>query len=340
MKKTMKKALFCAVALCLALLASCAPQGQAPASQSPAPAAASPAPSLEPERTERLAASDDSGIEPLPFAALPAPLGGMSAEDYPVVDGSTATRPLSQALAYYFTGITDMLELDFLADHSTTDESYRNLLEKKVDLLLAYEPSPETRGIIERSGEEILMTPIGRDALVFLVNEKNPVKSLSLEQLQGIYSGKIKNWKEVGGEDLPIVAFQRPENSGSQTLMEKLVMKGKKMAEAPAELRQSEMGELIRAVAAFENEGSAIGYSVYYYASKMYAQEGVRLIAVNGAAPSAQSIADASYPFLNEFYVAIRGEDSTNGPAAPLFEAITGETGKKIIEGMGYVPVR
>ncbi|MDR3085328.1 MAG: substrate-binding domain-containing protein [Christensenellaceae bacterium] len=336
MKKTLLTLI--ALALALALLGSCTAQSGAPATGSPAETAG-PTASAEPEKTAEPAETQTADIEPLPFSALPAPLESMTPEEYPIVDGSTATRPLSQALAYTFTGITDMLELDFLADHSTTDESYDNLIEKRADLLLVYEPSPDTKRRIEESGVQLLMTPIGRDALVFLVNEKNPVKSLTTEQLQGIYSGKIKNWKELGGEDLPIVAFQRPENSGSQTLMEKLVMQGRAMAEAPAELRQSEMGDLIRAVASYENEGSAIGYSVYYYASRMYTQKGVRLLAVNDVEPSGESIARKEYPFLNEFYAVVREGEALDERVARLFAAITGEVGKKIIEVMGYVPV-
>lgn len=70
------------------------------------------------------------------------------------------------------------------------------------------------------------MKPIGRDALVFLTNEKNPVKSLSRQQVSRIYSGAVTNWKELLGDDREIRAFQRPKDSGSQNLMEKLVMKG------------------------------------------------------------------------------------------------------------------
>ena len=68
-------------------------------------------------------------------------------------------------------------------------------------------------------GVEFEYTPVGREGFVFLVNASNPVDSLTIEQVKGIYSGKITTWKEVGGNDEPIQAYQRNSNSGSQSMM-------------------------------------------------------------------------------------------------------------------------
>lgn len=81
--------------------------------------------------------------------------------------------------------------------------------------------------------------------------------------------GKITNWKEVGGDDLEIAPFQRNAESGSQVLMEKLVMDGQAMMEPPEGYMLSEMGTLMEAVRSYDNSASAIGYSVFYYASDM-----------------------------------------------------------------------
>ena len=78
--------------------------------------------------------------------------------------------------------------------------------------------------------------------------------------------------------------------------------------DAPRAYRPSEMRELIDELASYNNEGSALGYSVFYYASYMYQQPGLKMIAVDGVEPSDETIADGSYPLLNEFYVAIRAE--------------------------------
>lgn len=72
------------------------------------------------------------------------------------------------------------------------------------DLLLVYEPAEETKQKIEESGVALEMIPIGRDALVFIVNEQNPISGLTTEELQNIYTGKVSNWSELGGEDAEI----------------------------------------------------------------------------------------------------------------------------------------
>lgn len=145
---------------------------------------------------------------------------------------------------------------------------------------------------------------IGRDALVFIVNEENPVQSLSQQQLRDIYAGKITNWKDVGGADLPIVAFQRREDSGSQTLFQKLLIQGGELMDAPTELAPTEMGGLVDSIAEYNNTANAIGFSVYYYIDQMYSKPGLRLLAVDGVTPSNETIADQSYPLCNEFYAA------------------------------------
>ena len=138
--------------------------------------------------------------------------------------------------------------------------------------------------------------PIGRDALVFIVNGQNPVESLTRSQLVDIYAGRITNWSEVGGPDQPIVAFQRDGTSGSQTLFKKLLMGSEPLMEAPTELRPGMMGGLIDGLAGYSGAGNALGYSVFYYASEMYQKPGLKFLAVDGVAPSAETIGDGSYP--------------------------------------------
>ena len=141
-----------------------------------------------------------------------------SPEDYPRVDGSTATLPLSYALMQQVCGVSEE-EAKIAITHTKTTESFYALVDGAADLLLVYAPEASALEYAEDRGEELLMQPITRDALVFLVNADNPVTSLSQEEAVGIYSGEITNWSEVGGEDRPIVAYQRVEASGSQVMM-------------------------------------------------------------------------------------------------------------------------
>ena len=213
-----------------------------------------------------------------------------SREEYPRVDGSTAMLPLSRALMMASIGATQA-EAELAITHSKTTNSFYALIGGQADLLLVGNPAPEVFDYAEEMGVRLEMKPIGVDALVFLVSDLNPVESLTRAQIEGIYTGEIANWAEVGGADLPIIAYQRNETAGSQVMMESVVMQGKPMADAPVEYRPAEMGELVDAVASYRNSADAIGYSVYYYVTEMYVQQGIKLLAVDGVAPSNQSIA-------------------------------------------------
>lgn len=265
-------------------------------------------------------------------------------EDFPVIDGSTAALPLMHALYRMTTGATAM-EAEAAVNHHKTTGAWLSLIQGdggwygKADLVIAYEPGEQVEKAMRESGREILMKPIGRDALVFLANRSNPVKSLTGRQIADIYSGVIRNWKDVGGRNRAIQAFQRTGDSGSQNLMEKLVMKGTAMADAPKELVSGDMGELIEKVSAYDGTGDALGYSVYYYARNMYRKPELAFMAVDGVMPDSDTIRDKSYPFVNDFYAAVRADEPKDSKAYQLFEWLTTEDGQSLINGLGYVGV-
>ena len=93
-------------------------------------------------------------------------------------------------------------------------------------LIIAYEAPESVKEELKADGDPLEQKAIGRDALVFIVNEDNPVQSLTRQQLKDIYAGTITNWKDVGGKDQEIIAFQRRADSGSQTLFQKLLIQG------------------------------------------------------------------------------------------------------------------
>jgi len=306
-------------------------------SGNPAPTAApSVSPTSEPVPTASPTVTPS--VSPTPTAA-PAPTPEVfkfTKENMPRIDGSTANIPLISAVRSVLLG--EPREDDISV--SGTDNAYVNLINGKADILLVYAPAQSSLEYAKQMNVELEMAPIGRDALVFLINKKNPVNSLTHQQLVDIYSGKTTNWKEVGGNDAEIIAYQRQLVSGSQTMMNKLVMKGTPMAEAPAIQIIGTMGGLVDAVAVYDGAENAIGYNVYYYVSRMKLDENIKLLAVEGVEPSNETISSGEYPFVNDFYAVIRADAPAGSPERILFEWMQSEAGQQLVAHEGYVAIR
>ncbi len=270
--------------------------------------------------------------------AKTAPDGGalIPMAEYPVVDGSTATLPLSYALMRAFTGCTEQ-EAEDAIRHSTTNYAFFYLADGTADLLLVYEPSEESFDYMADQGVYYEMRPIGRDALVFLVNSHNPVDDLSRSDIMAIYTGEKTDWSQVGGgESLPIIPYQRPDASGSQVMMYNLAVPKDVIMKAPQTAVLTEMADLIEGVADYDNAAGALGYSVWYYAANMYAMDEVKILKVDGVEPDAAAIEDGSYPYVQPFYAVLRSDAPEDSAQRRLFDFLNTEEGQRLVRACGY----
>ena len=257
-----------------------------------------------------------------------------SEEEYPKIDGSTATLPLAKSFKANFTG-TDIENIDIT--HSKTHNAYVNLINKDADLILVTYPSEDELKLAEENGVELEIVPIVKEAFVFFVNKDNKIDNLTLKQVQDIYSGKIENWKDVGGSDEEILAFQRPENSGSQTGMLELVMKDIKMIEPPKEMISENMKNIIDVVSDYDNKTNAIGYSYYYYATTMYSNDNIKLLSIDGIKPDYDNIKTGLYNLQTAYYAVIRKDEPENSNVRKLLNAMKSERGQNVAKEAGYV---
>ena len=273
--------------------------------------------------------------EPAPSAIFPL----TDLEFWAQIDGSTATIPMSFALYGHFAENSRRSASEVIY-HNKTHEAYKNLLNEKTDIIFVTEPSAEAQKLFGDAGVEIDVIPIVKDAFVLFVNAKNPVSSLTQDQLRDIYSGKITNWKDVGGDDLEIIPFQRGSTSGSQTLFLSLLMRDTEPMLAPSEYYYADMGGIVDAVAEYENGEAAIGFSVFYYASYMYGNDDIRFLKVDGVLPTEESIIVGDYPLESYYYAALRKDTPIDHPARELVSWILGDEGQALMRQTGYVPLR
>ncbi len=259
-------------------------------------------------------------------------------ENYPKVDASLAIHPLVDSIAADFLGVSEE-ELEFEYTKTRTSTVYKNLVDGKVDVIFAAEPSKEDLGYAASKGIELDVIPTTSSAFVFIVNSENPIENLTLDEIVKIYKGDITNWKEVGGEDAEIIPYQRPNGSGSQTAMISLVMKDESFMSAPKIQVEAEMGGLIDAIAEYDNSKVAIGYTYFYYANTMYKKDTIKMIGVNGVKPSLETIKSGAYPLYTNGYIVIRKDAKEDSSARKWVDAVLSSRGSKIIEEAGYVPI-
>ena len=265
---------------------------------------------------------------------------GISIEsNYPKLDGATAAYPVyGSVVQAVYKGLNEETVKDYV-QCNTTPVAYERLINKEVDAIFVLEPSKKQIEAAKKAGVELEMIPIAKEAFIFFVNKENKVSNLSVKQIQEIYTKKITNWNKAGGKSLTIQAFQRPENSGSQTIMENRVMKGIKMTPPLKEEFFMGMGGIIRGVADYRNYEGSIGYSFRYYTTGMNKNDNIKILSIDNVEPSIENIKSGKYPYTVNFYLVTR-KDVKNKNLDMLIEWILSDEGQEVVEKTGYVPVK
>lgn len=293
-------------------------------------------------------------------------LEGMSPENFPVLDGSDSTEPLRDILMCRIFGFQYKWERysPFLQDptrakqevrpvyacsdsqraliekkmqKSNTHQSYMNLIDGKVELVIAARAASRDENKYARDNNVALIEkPIAKDALTFMVNNSNPIECLSVEQIRKIYTGDITNWQEVGGEDMLITPYVRNRNSGSQEKFETMVMDGLEIKKFP----EWHMGTTMETpYFQIENDRSGIAFTPYYYYSVIVGYGSTKAIGIEGVGMTKENIYNDTYPYVTNIYASIRADIDKSSTAYKIFEFLTSDKGQSVVEESGYIPL-
>ena len=258
-------------------------------------------------------------------------------EDLPVLDGAAALVPVYAAIVnavYPEDSVTyeggkfsddnyygENFAPDSKMQYKNTVRGYKAIVDGDTDILFCAAPSAEQKQYAAERGVELVYVPVGLEAFVFFVNEKNPVDSLTVEEIRSIYAGEIRNWSEVGGANRAINPVTRLAGSGSQSAMDSFMGDRKIAPKSP--------------LAIF---GASIGFSFRYYMDGIVGNESVKMIALNGVYPSEENIQNGTYPVIAKFY-AIYRVDNENPNIPLLIDWILSDEGQTLIEQSGYVRI-
>jgi phosphate transport system substrate-binding protein len=253
--------------------------------------------------------------------------GAASAQGRIVIKGSTTVLPIAQAAAEAFMKKNPGVNISISGGGS--GDGIKALIDKSTDIAdSSREMKPEEVSLAKSKGVNPVANKVAIDAIVPIVHPSNPVSNLTIEQLSLIYQGKIRNWKEVGGENRQIIVVSRDTSSGTYESWEQKVLHGAKVT--PRAQLQASNGAIVQVVA---KNKFAIGYIGLGYVNQT-----VKPVTVNGIRGNEESTLNGTYPISRPLFMFTRGWPA--GDALNFINYVMlPQKGQKLVKEAGFVPL-
>lgn len=249
------------------------------------------------------------------------------AQDKIVVDGSTTVGPIAKAFAEYY--MQNNPGVNITVSESGSGNGAKGIINGACDIGTMSRPMKDKElSSAKEAGINPVKHVVAMDGLAMVVHNSNPVKALTVAQVRDIYTGKIANWKELGGPDKKIVIISRDTNSGTYESFESLVMNKQKIV-STAEYVGSN-GAIRQRVLSTE---AAIGYVGLAFT------EGVKVLTIDGVDPSPETVLDKTYPIARPLQMYTNGRPKDDSHLGKFINLYKSQQGRKIIEDIGFIPV-
>lgn len=244
------------------------------------------------------------------------------------VEGSTTLGPVARAFAERCMASRSGVEISVTETNSTGGA--RSLINGACDVaaMSRFPRDAEFKAAIY-NGVLPVAHPAAIDAVAVIVHPSNPVKTLTTEQLRDIYTGRVTNWKELGGGDGPIARIVREPASGTQDAFETLVMDREKIAKG-AEQATSSTSVCIRV----KDAPNAVAY-----VGLGFVNEAVKAVAVNGVAPTKRAVRAGRYPLVRPLFLVTNGYPKVGSALHSFVTLALTPDGRRMVEDAGLVPV-
>jgi len=252
--------------------------------------------------------------------------------------GSDTIVNLALAWAEYYQELYPEVRISVTGGGSGT--GIASLINGTVDIANASRKiKPEEIEAAQANGTDPIEFVIARDAIAVIVNPENPVDQLTLQQISDIYSGKITNWSEVGGDDRPIVRLSRETNSGTHVyFLEEVLRLGEKENNTLFSTNTLLMPSSEGIGAEIRQNPNAIGYDGLGYVTHEMKVIGVAQNADDGYIwPSAGTVNNGTYPIARDLYMYTAGEPT--GIVKIYMDWILSADAQTIVTKLGFVPI-
>jgi phosphate transport system substrate-binding protein len=261
------------------------------------------------------------------------PLASARAQNVITAKGSDTLVILAQKWAEVYMGKNSTVKIQVTGGGSGT--GFAALQNQSTDLANASRKikAKEIESCIKAFGKRPTEYKVCLDGVSIYVNNDNPIKELSVPQLEAIFTGRAKNWKDVGGNDAPITVYSRENSSGTYEFVKELVLKGKDFVASAQTMPGT--AAVLQAVAKDKN---GIGYGGAAYGAGAKALAIKKDDASPAIAPSEETVVKMVYPIWRYLYVYINPAQD-KGEIAKYLNWIRGDEGQKIVKEIGYYPL-
>lgn len=264
-------------------------------------------------------------------------LANIIKNNLPQIDGTISTNALEAGIYAKILGKTqEQAEMGIY--HTDGERAFNNLLSGKNDIIFSTSFTEDQEREAASKNIDLKVETVAREGMVFVVNANNPVESITQEQLMDIYSGKITNWKDVGGTDSKIEVFQNKEKSENQIFLNDF-MKGTNIIDAKKEFLPALNSGIIEMIATYDNSENAIGCMTYKYPASMYENQ-IKYLKIDGIEPTKEKMTTGEYLLTRDIYAIYNTAKASTKTVDELVEWLLTYDGQVAMLEAGYVPVK
>ncbi|MFH1977514.1 MAG: PstS family phosphate ABC transporter substrate-binding protein [Pseudomonadota bacterium] len=243
------------------------------------------------------------------------------------INGSTTVLPIAQKVAEAY--MKEHPDTAISISGGGSGNGIKALIDKTTDIAnssraIKKEESEQAKA----KGSNPVEFIVAFDCIVPIVHTSNQLKNITLDQLKAMYQGKIRNWKEIGGADKPIVVISRDTSSGTYEVWEEKVMKKERVF--PRALLQASNGAIVQAVSKNPN---AIGYI-----GLGYMDNSVKMLSVNDITGSKETTLNKSFPVSRPLYMYTSVQPT--GDVKKFLDYMISKKGQKLVEEEGFIPLK
>jgi phosphate transport system substrate-binding protein len=245
-----------------------------------------------------------------------------------VIDGSTTVGPIAKAFAEYY--MSKNAGVNITVSESGSGNGAKSLINGTCDIadMSRFMKDEEFKAAVEK-GIFPVATVIAVDGIAVIVHPSCPVQALTVDQVRDIYTGKITNWKELGGPNVPIVLISRDTNSGTYETFESLVMNKQKISD-----KAEYVGSNGAIRSRVQSTPAAIGYVGLGFVDKT-----VKALKINDIMPDKTTVTSGTYPIARPLFMFTNGYPKMGSYVYNFLNLYLTQKGQQIIEEIGFVPV-